>query len=107
MHIQRAYPVLALLALAVSHSSADVLLGACSFVAILHHAFHWLESLLSMKVRFDGFEGLPMRKGFDRVHSPEFTCFGHQWFCVSILVVPTIHQMARLPSIFVRCPIKA
>jgi len=30
-------------------------------------------------VRFDGFEGLPARKGRDFVRSPKFTCFGHQW----------------------------
>ena len=29
--------------------------------------------------RFDGFEGLPTRKGLDHVGSSEFTWFGHQW----------------------------
>ena len=31
------------------------------------------------QVRFDGFAGLPARKGVDRVDSPEFTCFGNRW----------------------------
>ena len=33
----------------------------------------------TFEVRYDGFEGLPARKGFDFLYSPEFTCFGHKW----------------------------
>ena len=45
-------------------------------------------------IHFNGFEGLPLERGA-HVHSPEFTCFGHEW---RLQIYPGGRYVTTLPA---------